>query len=126
MKTLIIAISLITISFSADAQWYYKECQVTDINDCTPEEFECLWNSAVKKSNRGALSILIGSASVVGGVALIGNAVLYSEEYIAAYLFIGTIGTILLVHPSFSRILQKVDLNRVDQVNLLCCLTGLG
>jgi len=98
MKALIIVISLITISFSANAQWYYKECQVTDINDCTLEEFECLWNSATTKSYQGMRRILLGSACIIGGVFIMGSADLYGEEYLAAYLSVCTIGTVLFVN----------------------------
>jgi hypothetical protein len=49
--------------------WYYNTCQVTDINHCTPEEFQCLWTKADKLKKAGTTLTLVGTAlATVTGV----------------------------------------------------------
>ena len=54
----------------ADAQWYYKSCGVADINNCTPSEFDCLWNNASKIAHGGAITTGIGTSLVAIGAIL--------------------------------------------------------
>ena len=62
---------LITISFSTDAQWHLRRCDVSDIYNCTPSEFECLWGNASNNVLGGAITTAFGTACVIGGIRLV-------------------------------------------------------
>ena len=70
-KALLLFFVLFSVLYSADAQWHYKTCGVTDMNNCTPVEFDCLWNKASKISKVGAIATGVGTSLVaVGGIIL--------------------------------------------------------
>ena len=69
MKTTLIIVSLLTVTISLDAQyyfdqWYFKQCQVTSIKNCTPEEFQCLWAKAYTLNKTGKILTVVGTATV--------------------------------------------------------------
>ena len=69
MKKALLLFSLIfSVLYSVDAQWYYNSCSVTDINNCTQTEFDCLWNKASKIAKVGAITTVVGTSLVAGGV----------------------------------------------------------
>ncbi len=70
-KALLLFFVLFSVLYSADAQWHYKTCGVTDMNNCTPVEFDCLWNKASKNAKVGAIATGVGTSLVaVGGIIL--------------------------------------------------------
>jgi hypothetical protein len=53
-------------------EWYYIKCGVTDINNCTPDEFECLWSKAKRLKNTGISLTVVGTAlATFAGVVLL-------------------------------------------------------
>jgi len=69
MKATLIIVSLFTVAISLDAQyysdqWYFKKCQVTSINNCTPDEFECLWSKAKRLKNTGISLTVVGTSAM--------------------------------------------------------------
>ena len=60
-RALLLFIVTFSVNYSTDAQWYYRTCNVTDINTCTHEEFECLWGTAKQNVIGGAISTAIGT-----------------------------------------------------------------
>lgn len=70
MKILLI-ISLIAFTVPVDAQWYKRKCQVTDINNCSPEEFDCLWETASKNVRTGVITLGIGTSLIVAGTIIV-------------------------------------------------------
>ena len=62
-----ILIFIIIISFvaAAEAQWYYRKCNVADINNCTIEEFDCLWGKATTVVIGGAITTALGTGLLV-------------------------------------------------------------
>ena len=69
MKTTLIIVSLLTVTITLDAQyyfdqWYFKQCQVTSIKNCTPEEFQCLWAKAYTLNKTGKILTVVGTATV--------------------------------------------------------------
>lgn len=70
MKALLIMVSLLTLTISLEAQyyfdqWYFRKCQVTSLNKCTPGEFDCLWTSAYRLNKTGKILTIVGTASAV-------------------------------------------------------------
>ena len=57
--TLLISLFLST---TLDAQWYYRKCGLTDINDCTSREYYCLIHNAETLVQTG--KIMIGSSAI--------------------------------------------------------------
>jgi hypothetical protein len=49
-----------TANPSTKSQWYFKSCGVTDINNCSLDEFECLWERAEKNVRTGKIITGIG------------------------------------------------------------------
>jgi len=82
---LIILLVVFFYSNTANGQWYNKSCGVIDINTCSMEEFNCMWNKASKTAHRGAVTTIIGSSIIGAGgvIALIGG----SEEAVWTGLF---------------------------------------
>ncbi len=60
-RTLLLIIFILFFLNAADAQWYYRSCGVTDINNTTPEEFECLWRKTTNIVIGGAILTAIGT-----------------------------------------------------------------
>ena len=61
---IVLILSLIN---ATDAQWYHRKCGVIDLNNCTTEEFECLWDKAMKNVRVGLITTAIGISSIVIG-----------------------------------------------------------
>jgi hypothetical protein len=53
-------------------EWYYIKCGVTDINNCTLDEFECLWSKAKRLKNTGISLTVVGTTlATFAGVVLL-------------------------------------------------------
>ena len=66
MKKTLLFIIFITLFVNAtNAQWYYRKCGVTDINNCTVEEFECLWSKSNNTVGAGIGMSIIGFGAIV-------------------------------------------------------------
>jgi hypothetical protein len=61
-RTLLLIIFILSFLNAIDAQWYYRSCGVTDINNTTSEEFECLWKKATKNVRVGGIITAIGTS----------------------------------------------------------------
>jgi hypothetical protein len=72
-KALLLFFVLFSVLYSADAQWHYKTCGVTDMNNCTPVEFDCLWNKASKIAKVGAITTGIGTSLIAVGGIIVGG-----------------------------------------------------
>jgi hypothetical protein len=72
-KALLLFFVLFFVLYSADAQWHYKTCGVTDMNNCTPVEFDCLWNKASKIAKVGAITTGIGTSLIAVGGIIVGG-----------------------------------------------------
>ena len=70
-RTLLLIIFILSFLSATDAQWYNRSCGVTDINNLTPEELECLWGSATEEIRVGAILVVIGTSSVIVGTILV-------------------------------------------------------
>ena len=72
MKKALLLVSLIFSGlYAVDAQWSYKSCGVVDINECTSEEFECLWERATKNVRVGAITTGIGVAGIGTSILMV-------------------------------------------------------
>ena len=70
-KLLLITLVILLYADATDAQWYYRQCGVANINECTAMEYECLMNKATKLSKTGKIGtgvsvLLIAAAAGVG------------------------------------------------------------
>ena len=73
-KPLLFLLVTFSVFYSADAQWYNKACGVADINNCTPAEFQCLWDKASKIARVGAITTGVGTSLVaVGAIMIFGS-----------------------------------------------------
>ena len=73
-KILIVLIVTFSGLYSVDAQWYYRTCGVTDINNCNLEEFECLWERSSKNARIGVITtsaglVFVGTLAIFGSLA---------------------------------------------------------
>jgi hypothetical protein len=93
-RTLLLILFLLSFLNNVDAQWYFKNCSVTDINNLTPEEFECLWNKSINMVRGGAITTAIGTPTIIISLILFRQYSLFSTEAGIALLFC-TIGTIM-------------------------------
>ena len=73
-KALLVFSVVFSFLYSADAQWYYKSCGVTDLNNITSEDFKCLQNKATRNVIGGAIVTGIGTTAIVGGVFMVQKA----------------------------------------------------
>lgn len=64
---LLLFFGLFSVSFPAEAQWHLRSCGVTDVNYCSSEEFECLWEVTEKNIRKGGLTTAVGVTSIVVG-----------------------------------------------------------
>jgi len=89
-KILLVFLIVLLFSNAADAQWQNRSCGVIDINACSMEEFECLWNKASKVAHGGAVTTIVGSSIIVAGgiIGLVGR----SEDAVWTGLFFGMVG----------------------------------
>jgi hypothetical protein len=85
-KALLLITIIVSFLYSADAQWNIKACGVTDIDNCTPEEFQCLWEKASKNFRGGKIATIVGSTCIVGGIIV----------YALAYTPSGDMGHVLI------------------------------
>jgi len=81
----------ISFSFSTDAQWHLRRCDVSDINICTPSEFECLWRNASNNVLGGAITTVFGTACVIGGIRLV------TKETVPGDIGPGMIGAYIVI-----------------------------
>ena len=69
MKQTLIIFVFILISSSSIGQWHYKYCEVDNINHCTAEEFQYLWQKVNKNIKTGAILTPVGTTSIAVGWA---------------------------------------------------------
>ena len=98
-ETLLFLFVIFSALHSADAQWHERFCGVTDINNCTTEEFDCLWESANNISRTGRTITKIGFISV--GVGAIAIPAAYSAAYSGGGYILFYIGFASLVGAAF-------------------------
>jgi len=67
-KTVILVVLILSFTNAIDAQWYYRKCGVTDLNNCTAEEFKCLQSHSVSLIFTGAVVTTIGTVIIGSGV----------------------------------------------------------
>ncbi|MFC2098550.1 hypothetical protein ACFLSP_02275 [Bacteroidota bacterium] len=92
-KTVLLLIFILSFFNTTYAQWYERSCGVTDINTCSLEEFECLWNKSTNKLVIGAATSVIGTSIIVGTVIWISNFDTGPEsEFVTVGLIIGSLG----------------------------------
>jgi len=61
-----------TLLYSANCQWYNKSCGVSDINNSTLDEFECLWKKSNNIAKIGRTTCAFGTAFMIaGGITMI-------------------------------------------------------
>ena len=103
MRNLIL-LSLIILSFGiqTNAQWYYRNCGVANLDSITSSEFECLWKKSTNKVVTGGVLTGIGTSLFVGTLIVAANSNLdpgpeseYTVVYIGAFAFVGGIGIFL-------------------------------
>ena len=73
MKEAILSVVFIfSILCSANCQWYYKSCGVSDINNPTIDEFDCLWKKSNNIAKVGRTTCAVGTAFMIaGGITMI-------------------------------------------------------
>lgn len=73
MKQTIASVMLaFTLLCAVECQWYYRTCGVTDIENATSDEFDCLWEKSNRMASRGRTTCVVGgSIMIVGGIAMI-------------------------------------------------------
>jgi hypothetical protein len=69
MKKIALFVIIILYIFNAlnaqdeyEEKGHYKHCDVIDINDCTQEEFECMWIRARKNIITGSILTTVGTS----------------------------------------------------------------
>ena len=89
-KILLTIIVVLLYSNATNAQWHNRSCGVIDINTCSNEEFECIWNKASKLARGGAITTVVGTPIIVAGgiIGLAGG----SEEAVWTGVFFGMAG----------------------------------
>lgn len=92
-KALLLLVVIFAVLSSAQAQWYTKSCNVADLNACSNEEFECLWNKASKITRVGSISTVVGTSLVATGILT--SAFSSSETGAWTGVFIATSGVII-------------------------------
>lgn len=56
----------------ANCQWYYKSCGVSDINNTTLDELDCLWNKSNNIAKIGKTTCAVETAFMIaGGITMI-------------------------------------------------------
>ena len=71
-KIVILTFIPMFFSNSCFAQWYERQCAVTDLNKMTTEEYDCLWKSASTTRNIGLATTALGSSLILaGGITMI-------------------------------------------------------
>jgi hypothetical protein len=68
MKGAILSIVFVfSLLCSAYCQWYNKSCGVSDINNTTIDEFDCLWNKSNNIAKVGITTCAVGTAFMIAG-----------------------------------------------------------
>ena len=67
-KTVLLIVFILSFVHAADAQWYERSCGVTDLNNLTSEEFDCLWKKSHNEVGGGILLTIIGTSTIVAGI----------------------------------------------------------
>ena len=107
-KALLLIIFLFSCLHSANAQWYHDHCGVTDINNCTTEEFKCLWEYSSRLVITGSILTGIGTGCIIGGIIIELNNLTFmvqeqdSKSNIGGYLFWGGVIIDLIAIPMMS------------------------
>ena len=68
MKALVSMIFIFLCVQWADGQWYNRSCGVSDINNTTAEEFDCLWKKSITISKVGGITSIVGTAVLFTGI----------------------------------------------------------
>lgn len=89
MKRNVLILLVILFSLNIiDAQWYQRKCGVTDINNCTEDQYVCLWNKSTKLIRTGGITTAIGTTGIIAGVLAIND----ESMDIVGTIFIGGFG----------------------------------
>lgn len=56
------------------AQWYSDSCGLIDIDNCSPEEFNCMWKTATETVNKGIRRTVLGVAGLTASFLLLRGA----------------------------------------------------
>ena len=88
-KTLLFFIVTFSFLSSAQAQWYERSCGVTDLDNITTQEFECLWAKATITARTGKIITGIGTSFIVVGGIMVGG------QYAFTGVTLAMIGTVI-------------------------------
>jgi hypothetical protein len=80
MKKIAMLVLLISIAFSASAQWYYKTYQVKSLDDLTQEQLNLSMEKYFHTIKTGKIMTITGAGLVAGGVALFLTGIFMSVE----------------------------------------------
>ena len=115
-RTLLLFIFIISFHNVIDAQWYYRSCGVTDINNTTYDEFECLWVHSTRTILAGAIATAIGTSCMIVGFYII----LYENIDNPFLFFTGFITTFFVGIPIWiTGAVRKSQLRKTPNYNLL-------
>jgi len=68
MKGIILSVAFVfSLLCSVNCQWYYKSCGVSDINNTTIDEFDCLWEKSNNIAKVGRTTCVVGTAFMIAG-----------------------------------------------------------
>jgi len=70
-KSVLLIIFILSFINATDAQWYKwhnRACGIMDINNCTAEEFACLWAFTTQEVRVGSILTGIGTSGIVIGL----------------------------------------------------------
>ena len=91
MRIAILIVLLNLISYHpVQAQWYYRSaCGVTDIYDCTSEQYDCLLADAMRISDFGRRWTKNATWGVVAGIGLIVVGIPFGGDFFSEITMLG-------------------------------------
>ena len=136
MKQTLLVFTLLFLGLhSAGAQWYTRKCEVTDLYNCSYEEFNCLWLKASKGVRThaiitGAGLVFAGTTAIVGPQAFMWGGTFYNVATFISFpaavigIFWGTPGLItwavrksdLKTHPHY-RTMYSANISLVPEIS---------
>jgi hypothetical protein len=71
-EAIVSAIFVLSFLCAANCQWYYRSCGVSDINNTTSDEFDCLWKKSNNIAKVGRTTCAVGTTFMIaGGITMI-------------------------------------------------------
>lgn len=71
-EAIVSAILIFSFLCTANCQWYYRSCGVSDINNTTLDEFDCLWKKSNNLAKVGITTCAVGTTFMIaGGITMI-------------------------------------------------------